>query len=87
MQKVFTAPSIVPCDLLKSLIEAEGIPCVIRNEYGTHLLGYGMPITGGSALAWSWPELWIPEPDIERASPIIEAFQKTRQSHSAGEQS
>ena len=39
MQKVFTAPSIVPCDLLKSLLEVEGIPAFIRNEYGTHLMG------------------------------------------------
>jgi hypothetical protein len=87
MKKVFTAPSVVPCDLLKSFLAADGIPSFIRNEYGTSLLGYGLPVSGGSALPWSWPELWIPVQDLERATPIIEAFQKTQQSHSAGEQS
>ncbi len=72
MKKVFSAPSVIPCDLLKSLLDAEGIPCVICNEYGTTLLGYGLPVPGGSALGWAWPEVWIPEEDIPRAQPIID---------------
>lgn len=74
MKKVFTAPGIVPCDLLRSMLEAEGIPCMILNEYGTHLLGYGCPVPGGSALIWAWPEVWVPEEDAERARPVLEAF-------------
>ncbi len=79
MKQVFTAPSIVPCDFLKSLLESEGIPCVLRNEYGTNLLGYGYPVYGGSALIWAWPEVWIPEEDVEQAEPILQMFLKTYQ--------
>ena len=74
MKRVFTAPSIVPCDFLKAMLESEGIPCVVRNEYGTNLLGYGYPVPGGSALIWAWPEVWIPEESLERAEPILNDF-------------
>ncbi len=76
---VFTARSVVPCDLLKALLEAEGIPCVIRNEFGTHLLGKGLPVPGGSALVWAWPEVWVPEGDVERVMPIVEDVQRSQQ--------
>ena len=79
MKMVFTARSVVPCDFLKCMLDAEGIPCVIRNEYGTHLLGKGLPVPGGSALIWAWPEVWIPEDDVERAKPLVEEFQKSQQ--------
>jgi hypothetical protein len=77
MKKIFTAPSVVPCDFLVSLLSAEGISCVILNEYGTHLLCEGLPVPGGSALSWAWPEVWIPDEDVERAMPLVEEFQKS----------
>lgn len=83
MKMIFTARSVVPCDVLKSMLEAEGIPCVIRNEYGTHLLGHGFPVPGGSALGWAWPEVWIPEAEAERAAPLVAEFQKSQQSQGA----
>lgn len=79
MKKVFTAPSVVPCDFLKSVLEAEGITSFILNEYGTRLLGYGCPVPGGSALIWAWPEVWMPEEDVERATPILEQFRESQQ--------
>ena len=87
MKKVFTAPSVVPCDLLKALLEAEGIPCVIRNEFGTHLLGYGLPVPRGSALPWAWPEVWIPEEDISKAKPLVEQMQESMKTDSLEEES
>ena len=81
MKMVYTARSVVPCDFLKSILKLEGIPCVIRNEYGTHLLGYGYPMPGGSALPWAWPEVWIPEEDYEYAKPLIEQFQESQRQH------
>lgn len=82
MKKVFTAPGVVPCDLLKALLEAEGIRCVLRNQHGTSLLGYGFPVPGGSALQWSWPEVWITEEDMERAKPIVDEFHRSQQEES-----
>ncbi len=75
--KVFTAPSVVPCDLLKALLDAEGIPSFIQNQHGTGLLGYGLPVAGGSALSWAWPEVWISEDDIHQARPIIDQIQES----------
>ena len=70
------------------MLEAEGIPCVIGNEYGTQLLGYGLPIPGGSALAWAWPEVWILEEDVQRAEPILKEFNESyRQAHNEAETS
>ena len=79
MRMVFTARSVVPCDLLKAMLEAEGITCVIRNEFGTHLVGYGFPVPGGSALPWAWPEVWIREEDISAAQPLIDQVQESMQ--------
>jgi len=79
---VFTARSVVPCDFLKAMLESEGIPCVLRNEYGTSLLSQGYPVPGGSALVWAWPEVWIPEEDVERAMPLVESFQRSQQKQS-----
>jgi len=87
MKKVFSAPSVIPCDFLKALLEAEGIPCFIRNEFGTHLLGYGFPVPGGSALPWAWPEVWIPEEDMPRAQPLIDKARQSMQRDGSGEDS
>jgi hypothetical protein len=77
MKMVFTNRSIIPCDLLKCLLEAEDISSVIRNEYGTHLLSKGLPVPGGSALIWAWPQIWIEESDVPNAEPLINDFQKS----------
>jgi len=53
---------------------------VIRNEFGTSMIGQGMPVPGGSALQWAWPEVWIPDEDVEKAGPIVNEFQNSQQS-------
>ena len=68
------------------MLESEGIACVIGNEYGTHLLGYGLPIPGGSELSWAWPEVWIREEDWERAQPLVEEFQRSEEVETAGDE-
>ncbi len=74
MKKVFTATSVIPCDLLKSLLESEGIDSMIKNEQGSGPTGYGVPIVNYPSLAWAWPELWVRDEDFETAAEIIASF-------------
>jgi hypothetical protein len=50
MKKIYTSPSAAQCNLLKSLLEAHGIPCVVRNEIPS---GAALSVTQG------WPEVWV----------------------------
>jgi len=44
MKQVFTNSSVIPCDLVKSVLEAEGISATIKNELGSAAAGYSLPI-------------------------------------------
>ena len=50
MKKVFTAPSLIPCDLLRSLLKDAGIPCVLKNEGGSAMTGNSLPLPYASEL-------------------------------------
>ena len=52
MQLLFSSPDLVRVAQLKDVLEAEGIPCVIKNE---NLSG----IAGEVPFAETFPELWI----------------------------
>ena len=84
MKKVFSAPSVIPCDLLKSMLDAEGIESMIKNEGGSTAVGRGMPVVSGTELEWAWPEVWVNDEDFETASAIAEDYQRNR-SHRATE--
>jgi hypothetical protein len=77
MKQVFTDPSVIPCDMLKSVLDCEGIPAMIRNEWGALMVGYGLPIFGCPSLPWAWPEVWVRDEDCDRALKIAADFEST----------
>lgn len=54
MRKLHTAESIVEIAHLRNVLEAEGIPCVVRNDR----LG---SVVGEIPFVECWPELWVVE--------------------------
>ena len=44
MKKIFTAPNVIPCDLLKAMLEANGIRSFIKNEWGLITFGREDPV-------------------------------------------
>jgi hypothetical protein len=73
LKKLFTAPNVVPCDLLRSLLDARGIPCIVKNELGSAMAGYGLPLPGNPSLPWAWPEVWVHADDYEAAWELMAA--------------
>ncbi|NIL94090.1 MAG: DUF2007 domain-containing protein [Woeseiaceae bacterium] len=66
MKKLTSSPSIVTINHYKNVLESEGIPSQIRNEF----LG---GIAGEMPLQEVWPELWvINEMDFDRAKQLID---------------
>ena len=74
MKKVFTNPSVVPCDLLKGLLEASGIPAMIKNERGSASVGEAWPIPQSISAAFAWPEVWVPDDRLEEAAALVAAM-------------
>lgn len=74
MQIVFSSSSIAPCDLVVSALDAEGIPAVIKNELGSAVCGYSIPLFDNPSLPWAWPEVWVNEEDYDKALAIAEGF-------------
>ena len=67
MKKLTSAPSLVTISHYKNLLEAEGIPCRIKNEH----LG---AIAGEVPFLEAWPELWVEKDlDFDRAKQLIDA--------------
>ncbi len=65
MKKLTTAASTITIHHYKNLLEAEGIPCQIRNEHLGSIMGE-MPFTE------TWPQLWVVnDMDYDRASQLI----------------
>ncbi len=66
MKEIYSSQSPLYCWLLKGILESEGIPCEVRNEY----LGQ---IAGGIPVDQTWPKLFIAnDADFDRAKRIIE---------------
>ena len=76
MKRVFTAASIIPCDFLRSMLDAVGIDSMFKNEAGSAITGNSLPLPGGSELPWAWPEVWVNEEDFEAATHIVADFQR-----------
>jgi hypothetical protein len=73
--RLFTAPTVAEVGLLKGLLEAQEIPCVLRNEY-TSIAAGSVPFTD------AWPELWVlREADIGRARQILNGWQSNATDH------
>jgi len=65
MKKLTSADSLITINHFKNLLEAEGIPCQIRNEHLGSIMGE-MPFVE------TWPELWVVNDlDFDRATQLI----------------
>jgi hypothetical protein len=76
MKRIFIASSIIPCDLLKSILEANGIESALKNEGGSAITGNALPVPSGAQLPWAWPEVWVNDEDFAAASEIAAVFQR-----------
>ena len=66
MKKLTSSESLVTINHYKNVLESEGIPCQIRNEF----LG---GIAGEMPLQEIWPELWvINDIDYDRARQLLD---------------
>ncbi len=75
MKKIFTAPSVVPCDMLRALLDSAGVPAMIKNEHGSAIAGIGYPVAASPSVAFAWPEVWVNEEDFEKAAELLAQFQ------------
>jgi len=80
MKKVFTDPSVVPCDLMSAFLRGCGIESIIKNERGSGIAGEGWPIPGNPSLAWAWPEIWVRDEQFEEALSIVKDVQDSKDS-------
>ena len=65
MQRVFTASDPVLSGLVRSVLEAAGIQCLLRNQYLTGALGE-LPVNE------CWPQVWVlSDDDAPRALRLI----------------
>jgi hypothetical protein len=71
MKMVFTDPSVVPCDILKGLLEARGVPSIIKNERGSAGASVGDPVPFMVSATFAWPEVWVPDDRYDESSAIV----------------
>ena len=71
MKMVFTDPSVVPCDMLKGMLEGSGIRVLIKNELGSAGIGLGSPIPHMISLSCTWPEVWVADDDYAVAAAMV----------------
>ena len=65
MIRVYTAQTVAAACNVQNVLEANGIPCVLRNEF----LSAGL---GELPMVDCWPELWVADDsDAERARQLI----------------
>jgi hypothetical protein len=78
MKEIFTAPNVIPCDLLKVVLEANGIPSHIKNSSDSTIagIGYLLPLCLFPSL--TWPEVWVQDEYFQRASEIVSELQKEK---------
>jgi hypothetical protein len=76
MKRIFTDPSVVPCDVLKSMLESQGLMVVIKNERGSASAGVGFPVPAMLSIPFAWPEVWVSDEDYETAKTLIADMKK-----------
>jgi len=64
MFRVFSHDNPMVVANIKNLLEHSGIQCQLKNEFGSAASGEVPPIE-------VWPEIWVNERDIAKASNII----------------
>jgi len=85
IEELTDQPSVIPCDLMKAVLEGSGIDCMIKNERGSAIAGQGWAIPGNPTLVWAWPEVLVNDEDFEEASRIVTDFQKSEETKKADE--
>jgi len=71
MKRVYTNPSAAQCNLLRSLLESNGIPCLVKNE----TLSSFFP---AAPVPEMWPELWVADDSqLDDARRIVEEATET----------
>jgi len=63
MKRIFMSPNVAEVSLLQSLLEAEGVACMIRNDQISSVSA--MP------MASMFPELWVNDDDQARAEQLV----------------
>lgn len=77
MKKLTSADSLVTITHYRNLLESEGIPAVIKNQF----LG---SVVGEIPYFEAWPELWVKNDlDYDRALELIDAARVASESPSA----
>ena len=64
MIRVYTAQTLAMVSTIRDALEADGIPCVLRNEFLSAGRGELPPIE-------TWPEVWVADEDEERARRLL----------------
>lgn len=76
MLKLHTAADLVHIGFLRSVLESNGIECMLRNEFLFGALGE-LPAT-------EWPELWlVHDADEAQARRILQDLQQAGDPHTA----
>jgi hypothetical protein len=78
MKEVFTAPSVIPCDFLKAVLEANGISSFIKNERGSTIAEVADPAPSSTSLSLAWPEVWVQDEDFQHAGEIVSECQNKK---------
>lgn len=66
MKRVYTGTSVMDCNVRRSVLEAHGIQCMVKNELLT-------PLAGGIPAPEVWPELWVLDDDrVKDAIQLLE---------------
>ncbi len=69
MKRIYSAPVLAMVENVKNVLELNGVKSTITNQYLSAGVGELPPIE-------SWPQLWVEEEDVERASEVIQATGK-----------
>lgn len=70
MLLVYSSPNSLMTGHIKNLLEAENIPCIVKNEFLSGAAGELPPTE-------AWPEIWVKEQrDYGRAKQIVEQAMK-----------
>lgn len=71
MKMIFTDPSVVPCDMVRGVLEGSGIGAIIKNERGSAAASVGYPMPRMISLTFAWPEVWVADDDYTAAVGVL----------------
>ncbi|NKB80525.1 MAG: DUF2007 domain-containing protein [Nitrospirales bacterium] len=72
MIKFFVSPALVEVEMLKEMLEHDGIPCTVKNQRGSSL-------AGEVPFAEVFPELWIlNDNDLPRAQEFLKNWREAQ---------